>query len=166
MRYPTRFSETFKARRTGVRRALTLLELTFVVAVLGLFATMAVTRFGHDAIANTGARGFARKLALDMLQAQRRAISTGDNHYVQFVSSDGAIESSTLFRCGASGDTAVDSERTVPKHVTVTTSHMRCEYAFEGSALADYFVTVSGPDRSWQIQVTPATGNVRVTELP
>jgi len=154
------------ARRTRVRRALTLLELTFVVAVLGLMATMAVTRFGHDAIANAGARGFVRKLALDMLQAQRRAISTGDSHYVQFQSANGAITGSTLYRCSAGGDTAVDSDRPVPRDVTVESSHMRCEYAFEGSALASYIITVAGPDRSWQIHVTSATGSVRVTELP
>ena len=166
MRYKRQHTEDPKARRVEARRALTLLELTFVVAILGLFATMAVTRFGHASLANVGARGFARKLALDLLQAQRRAISTGDNHYVQFQSAGGAITGNTLMRRGAGGDVAVDSLRSVPKDVVVTASHTICEYAFEGAALASYTVTVAGPDRSWRVQVTPATGAVRVTELP
>ena len=49
------------------RRAMSLLELTIVVAILGLLTIAAVTRFGQDSLGNGGAEGFARKLALSLV---------------------------------------------------------------------------------------------------
>ena len=156
----------FKARRTEVCRALTLLELTLVVALLGIFAAIAVTSFGHASLANAGARGYARKLALDLVQAQRRAISTGDNHYIEFQSSGGVTVGHTLYRRAGGSTIVADVVRNAPHDVTVTPSHNLCEYTFEGSALASYTCSIAGPNRSWQITVTAATGAVRVTDSP
>src|SRR5262245_4043678 len=74
----------YVARRARARRAMTLLELAAVVLIIGLLGVMAATRYGGNAVADVGAQGFARRLALDCSQARRRAISTGDNHLLRF----------------------------------------------------------------------------------
>lgn len=148
------------------RRAMSLLELTIVVAILGLLTIAAVTRFGQDSLGNGGAEGFARKLALSLVQARRSTISTGDNHYLQLTSSGGSVTSFALIRRASGGDTQVDETRSVPQDVTVTSADSVLEFDFEGSALGFYSVTSAGPDRSWSVSVVTLTGAVRVTEIP
>jgi type II secretory pathway pseudopilin PulG len=138
-----------------------LLELIAVVTVVGLLAAAAVTRFGTGAESTIGAEADARRIALDLLQAQRRSIGTGNNHFVQFNSSGGAVVSYTLYRRTGSGDVQVESLRMVPTGVTVTASHSVAEYNFEGQALAAYSITVSGPSRSWTVSVVPVSGAIR-----
>ena len=77
---------------------MTLLELVAVVFIIGLLGAMAVTRYGIHAIADVGAQGFARRLALDCLQARRRAISTGDNHLLRFTIVGGKATQYALYR--------------------------------------------------------------------
>ena len=159
---PTR--TTLKARRGSSRRALSLLELTVVVAILGLLALAAATRFGSSTIATGSAEGFARKLSLALVHARRSTISTGDNHYLQLATSGGNVTSFSLYRRAGSGDEQVDQTRVVAPDVVVTSSATTLEFDFEGSALAGYSVSVAGPDRSWNVAVVALTGAVRVTE--
>jgi prepilin-type N-terminal cleavage/methylation domain-containing protein len=153
--------------RTGRRRAagLSLLELLVVLTLIGIFAAVASARFGADPRKNFGAEADARRLALDLLQARRRAIATGDNHYLEFTASGGNVVGYTLYRrLSGGGVQAVDEPRTFLQQEEVTVSHAQAEFDFEGAALAAYQMTLTGPNRTWQVTVVPATGTAKVTE--
>ncbi len=151
-------------RRDSSRRAMSLLELTIVVAILGLLSVASITKFGHSTLANGGAEGFARKLSLALVHARRSTISTGDNHYLQMSTSGGSVISYALFRRTSGGDVQVDETRSVPQEVTVNSSATTLEFDFEGAALGAYTVDIAGPNRSWQVSTVILTGAVRVVE--
>jgi type II secretory pathway pseudopilin PulG len=154
------------ARHATACRAMTLLELIAVVLIIGLVGGMAAMRYGGPAIADVGARGFARRLATDCQQAQRRAISTGDDHLLRFSFSGGSATQYALYRQQSGGDVRVDDIRTVPDDVTVTTGGVvDVEFTFTGEALASYSITVQGPDRGWTVTVVQLTGQTLVDEL-
>ncbi len=136
-----------------------------VLTLLAIFTAVAASRLGPLPRMNFAANADARRLALDMMQARRRAIATGDNHYLEFTSSGGQVTGYTLYRRLGGGAQAVDAARTFPHQETVTVSHAQAEFNFEGAALAAYQVTFTGPDRTWRLTVVPVTGAVRVTEL-
>lgn len=164
---------TTMARRATARRAMTLLELVAVVFIIGLLGAMAATRFGSSTIADAGAQGFARRLALDCLQARRRAISTGDNtgdfvadnYLLRFTLNGGQATQYALYQRQGAGLVQVDEVRTVPDDVTVVPSATDLEFSFTGEALAPYTVSVQGPNRSWSVVVAQATGKATATEL-
>jgi Tfp pilus assembly protein FimT len=142
------------------------LELIVVLILIGVFTAVAMARFGMDPLKNFASQSDARRLSSDLIQARRRAIATGDNHYVEFTSSGGAITGYTLYRrLGGGGVVAVDESRTFVQQETVGVSHSQAEFNFEGAALAAYQITFTGPDRTAQVTVVPVTGAVRVTEL-
>ena len=145
-------------------RAMSLLELTAVIAVLGVLAIAGISRFGSEAIANGAAQGLARKLSLALTHARRATIATGDNHYVQLTPSSGDITAFATIRRGDGGDVQIDQSMTVPADVNVTSIARELEFDFDGSALSSYNVTISAPTRSWQITVVPLTGAIRVIE--
>jgi len=147
-----------------VPRAMSLLELTIVVAILGLLSVASISRYGHNAIGNGGGEGFARKLSLALVHARRSTITTGDNHFLQLTSSGGNVTSYALIRRASGGDTQVDETRTVPQDVTATSAASVLEFDFEGSALGSYSITVAGPNRSWNVSVVMLTGAVQVIE--
>ncbi|MEX2559276.1 MAG: prepilin-type N-terminal cleavage/methylation domain-containing protein [Pirellulales bacterium] len=149
-------------RRGGV----TLLELAAVLALIAIFVALAAARLGPLPMGNHRAAADARRLALDLLQAQRRAIATGDNHYLEFAMNGPKALGYTIYqRNSGGGVTAVDAARTFPASVTVTPSHSVEEFNFEGSALAAYQITLSGPNREWRVSVVPLSGAVQVEEL-
>jgi Tfp pilus assembly protein FimT len=153
---------TVPVRRPGA----TLLELAAVLGLIAIFVALAAARLGPLTMGNHRAAADARRLALDLLQAQRRAIATGDNHYVEFdMSGPNALAYTLYQRNSGGGATAVDAERTFPASLIVTPSHSAAEFNFEGSALAAYQVTLSGADRNWRVTVVPLTGTVQVEEL-
>lgn len=154
------------ACRENSRRAMSLLELTIVVAILALLTTASIGRYGHNALGNGGAEGFARKLALSLTHARRSTIATGENHYLQLTSSGGSVDSFALIRRASGGNTQVDQTYNVPQDVTVTSASSVLEFDFDGSALNTYSVTVAGPDRSWTVSVVLLTGAVQVSENP
>jgi len=139
------------------------LELVVVLLILGVLGAVAVSRFGPNSITNLGAEADARKLALDLLQAQRRAMVTGDNHYLLFTSGGGSVTGYTIYRRGTP-DVAVDSARQFDSRLAVTASHTTTEYDFSGAALASYQFTLTAPDRTWTVSVVAATGSVSVSE--
>jgi len=136
-----------------------------VISIIGLAALATATRFGHSTIGNTNAEGFARKLSLDLLQARRRTIATGDNHYLQLTTAGGNVTSYVLMRRTSSGNAAVDEMKIVPDDVTVSSSHFVLEFDFDGSALGAYSVNIAGPNRSWSLTTIAATGMVEVAEI-
>jgi type II secretory pathway pseudopilin PulG len=158
------FTEALWNRALQSRRGLTLLELVGVLILVGIFTAVAMTRLGASPIADFASRSDARRLALDLLQIQRRAISTGDNHYIEFVTSGSKITGYRIYRRPPGGGVQeVDDLREFPHGESVTTTHNQLEYTFSGAALADYVVTFAGPNQTRTVSVVPATGTVRVT---
>ncbi len=154
---------TFMARRASARRAMTLLELAVVTAIIGLLAVMAATRYGSSTLADVGAQGFARRLALDFTQARQRAIATGDNHLVRFTIAGGKATQYALYRRQGVSTTLVDELNIVPADVDVTTAGTTdAEFTFAGEALASYTITIQAPDRTWTVTVPQVTGKAFV----
>ncbi|MCI0332162.1 MAG: prepilin-type N-terminal cleavage/methylation domain-containing protein [Planctomycetes bacterium] len=151
------------ARRASARRAMTLLELSVVTAIIGLLAVMAATRYGSSTMADVGAQGFARRLALDFTQARQRAIATGDNHLVRFTIAGGKATQYALYRRQGVSTTLVDEVNVVPADVNVTTAGTTdAEFTFTGEALASYTITIQAPDRTWTVTVPQVTGKAFV----
>ena len=151
------------ARHAQARRAMSLLELVVVVLIIGLLGTMAVTRYGVGAVADVGAQGFARRLALDCLHARRAAISTGDNHLVRFTIAGGKATQYTVYRRQGGSVTQIEDTRTVPTSVDVTTAGtVDMEFTFTGEALAGYTISVASPDRTLSVNVPQITGKAFV----
>ena len=146
------------------RQGFSLLELLAVVTLLGVLATAVVARVGQGTLGTIGSAGDARRLTLDLIQARRRAISTGDNHFVRLTSSGGSVVSFTIYQDTGSGDLAVDSTRIVPRGVTITSAQSDLEFNFEGQSLASYSVNVASTGRSWTVSTVAVTGAVRVVE--
>jgi type II secretory pathway pseudopilin PulG len=143
---------------------MTLLELIAVVTILGFFAIVTISRIGPGTLTNFGARADARRVAFDLLQARRRSISTGDNHYLAFAIAGGEATGYTLYQRSGAGDTAVDTPYLFPSSVIVTTSATNAEFTFEGTALAAYQIDLTGPDQTWQVNVVPVSGFIDVVQ--
>ncbi|MCC7085331.1 MAG: type II secretion system protein [Pirellulales bacterium] len=147
------------ARRGNARRAMTLFELIAVVMIIGLVSVMAATRFSNTTLADIGAQGFSRRVALDCSQARRRAIATGDNHLLRFTFSGGNATQYALYRKVSGVATLVDDIHAVPENVTVTTGGVTdVEFQFTGEALASYTITVTAPDRNRTVTIPQVTG--------
>lgn len=142
-----------------------MMELMAVVVILGIVGVIAAGSKMAATLSEVGSQTDANRLAVDLLCAQRRAIATGNNHYLKFNTLGGQIRSYTCYRVLPTGDAAVDEPRTFTKNVAITGTSTRAEFTFEGSAIAAYQYTLEAPNRSWQVSVVPATGTVRVTEL-
>ena len=155
-----------QARRPVGRRAFSLIELTAVLVIVGLLAAAGLTRWGWNTMQNLSGEGFARRLALDLVQARRRTIATGDNHYLQLSPSAANVTSYTMYRRATGGDTVVEQTRTIPSGVTASSSHATLEFDFDGTSLASYSVAVVGPDRTWTITTVMATGAVQTATTP
>ena len=149
------------------RPAVTLLEMVIVVAIMGILALVAVSRLGHETFHNYGARAAAKRLALDLSQARRRSIATGEDHYLSFTPGGaGTVTGYGLYRRdGGGAGVGVEEPREFPGEVIVTASHVEAEFNFEGSALAAYQITLTGPGQTWQVDVVPATGTARLQQI-
>jgi type II secretory pathway pseudopilin PulG len=142
---------------------MTLMEIVAVVMIIGIVAAMASTRFGTNAVADVDASGFARRVALDCLQARRRAISTGNDHLLRFTIVGGKATQYVLHSKVGATLTQMDDVHTVPTNVTVTTAGTTdMEFAFTGSALAAYTITIASADRTKTVTVPMATGKAFV----
>lgn len=151
------------ARRAAARRAMTLFEIIAVTFIIGIVSLMAVTRYSTTTIADVGAQGFARRVALDCSQARRRAIATGDNHLLRFTLSGGNATQYAVYRKISGVPTLVDDVHSVPANVTVTTGGVTdVEFQFTGEALASYTVTVTSTDRTRTVTIPQVTGRAFV----
>lgn len=148
-------------RRTNERRGVTLLELLAVVTILGIFASITMMRFGRSIFADFGSQGEARAISLALLQAQRGAIKTGDNHYVEFDAT--AATSFSIFRAMDTGDRLVDGPHALQEDSTITVSSTKMEFTFEGRALGAYTVTLDGENWTWNLEVVPINGSLQTT---
>lgn len=155
-----------QARLPSGRRAFTLIELASVLVIVGLLAVAGLMKWGSSTVQNLSGEGFARRLALDMMQARRRTIATGDNHYLQLSPSAASVTSYTIYRRAAGGDVVVDSTRTIPSGVTASSSHATLEFDFDGASLAAYSVAIVSPNRTWTVSTVMATGAVQTATTP
>ena len=151
---------------TSTRLGYSLLEVIAVLALIGILAASAVVRLTPESISNFGAKTDARRVAVDLLQARRRAIATGDNHLLGLTYDSGVIVGYTVQKRLADSSTVdVDTLRRFPDGVTVAVAPSAPEFTFEGAALAAYTITLTAPDRTWQVTVAQATGAAQVAEL-
>jgi type II secretory pathway pseudopilin PulG len=143
---------------------MTLAELLAVVVMLGIFASIAAMRVGQNSQKSFASGGNARRLALDLLQCQRRAISTGKDHYVQFTPTTGNATGYTVYRKDtASSSTAVDAAFNFDQGETVTPSANILEYQFDGTCLAAYTITFTKPSATTvTVSTVVASGAIRV----
>lgn len=158
-----------KARCRQRRRAFSLFELLAVLAIVGLVAGMAITKVGHAAYASSNAEGFARRLTLDIAQARRRAIASGEDHYLQFNRTSGAVVSYALFRDASAGDYQADDTIDVPADLTVTTSSDTWTFDFSGALTTSgtsSVIRIDGAKHYWNVTVYHATGMATVEKLP
>ena len=88
------------------------------------------------------------------MQARRRTIATGDNHYLQLTPSAANVTSYTMYRRAAGGDVVVDQTRTVPTGVTCSASHTTLEFDFDGAVAGRLF----GVDRRAESHVDGLDG--------
>jgi prepilin-type N-terminal cleavage/methylation domain-containing protein len=147
------------------RHGFSLLELLAVVAILGVLIGAGFAAMRIDSVGNHAAGVAARQLASDIEQARRQAIATGSDHFLQFTLNGSAITGYTLRRDTGGGSTAVDTYRAIPEHVVATISpsgSVTPDFNFEGHAAGSFTLNVAGPQRSWQVIVTAATGRPRV----
>ncbi|MCH8042998.1 MAG: type II secretion system protein [Planctomycetes bacterium] len=151
-------------RHQAPASGLTLLELIAVLTVLGTFAAVAMSRWSPSTLSSFQSRADARGLALDLLQAQRRTVATGDHHYVLLIGG-GTITSYEMYRKTGGGDLLVEPAKSFPSGVTVTSSHTQLEFDFEGAALAAYQVTLTAEHYTWRVSVIPSTGAVKVEDV-
>src|SRR6476659_1335698 len=153
----------FMARRASARRAMTLFELIAVVFIIGIVSAMAVTRYSTTTLADIGATGFARRVALDCGQARRRAIATGTNHLLRFTISGGNATQYGVYSHSGANYTLVDDVHAVPANVTVTTGGVTdVEFQFTGEAIASYTVSITSADRSTTVTIPQVTGKAFV----
>jgi prepilin-type N-terminal cleavage/methylation domain-containing protein len=145
-------------------RGFSLLELLAVITLMGVLAAVGVSRMDRGTLLNVGAQGDARRIAIDLHQARRRAISTGDNHFVRFSLTGGHATSFVVHRRTISGSTVVEAVRTVPDDVVVVPNAIDNEFTFDGTSLAAYSIVVTGGSKSWTVTVVPATGTTRVVQ--
>lgn len=137
-----------------------------MVVVLAVFALVAIGKVGRDTFLDVGAKSHAQRLAVDLSQARRRSIATGENHYLGFINDGGSITGYTLYRRDATlGNVAADEPYEFPADVIVTVSHSEAEFDFEGSALAAYQIDLAGPNQTWRVNVVLTTGTARLSEV-
>jgi prepilin-type N-terminal cleavage/methylation domain-containing protein len=154
------------ARKLNRRPGVTLLELVMVITVMGIVAAIGAVRFGNSVEANFGSQGEARQLSLAMLRARRIAITTGDNHYIQFdAASPTAATQYSLMRRTGTGDVLVEGPHLLNDEVTVIPSAAAMDFNFEGEAAGAYQVDFNGNGRNWRLNVVPITGAVAVAEV-
>ena len=143
---------------------MSLIELVAVVTLMGIFASVAIARLGPTVFGEIGAGADARKVALALLQAKRRAIVNGQTHAVIFQGS-GASTSFTVAAVDGSGTaTTVDGPFVLTRNVSSSVSAATMLFNFEGQALGPYTITLNGSHRSWQISVIPINGSVSTVE--
>jgi hypothetical protein len=145
---------------------MSLLELLAVVTIIGIMAAVASARVGRSIFAEYGTGALAREISLDLLTCQRRAISTGDDHFLRFVTSGGEAISYRMMQDTGTGDVDADAVKPISDDITVTiiapTNDMT--FRFEGQADFAYQINIVGINRSYRVSVVPVNGAIQVTE--
>jgi prepilin-type N-terminal cleavage/methylation domain-containing protein len=141
-----------------------LLELLAVVTIMGILSAVVIARNGRSMVENFGSQGSCRKVALALIQAKRRAITTGMEHAVDFSASGGKSYFSIYSIDSGGTASLIDGPMPVSDDVVLTTSHSRMSFNFEGQAAGAYWLTLRAVNRLWRIDVIPITGALQTTE--
>lgn len=145
---------------------MSLLELLAVIALMGVFATAIMSRYGRDLLGNTGVRSKARELSYSLLQAQRTAIKTGVPHGVMFRGSTSQVDSWAVMRFDSNGtQTLVDEIAPLAADYKLSVTSDRIVFDFEGNGTSELNATLTGPERSWQVSVLPLTRMIDSHEI-
>ncbi|MGL4512038.1 MAG: pilus assembly FimT family protein [Lacipirellulaceae bacterium] len=157
---------TANARPPRERRAFSLLELTTVVAIVGMVAGLAVMRFGHSGVETIDAEGIARKLAWTVHCARRQAISEGEPAAIVFTKSGSNVTSWQLARIDG-GDQPVDDRVVVPGTLELQITDSRWQFDYTGqmtTPAAGASAYVTSDLWEWELTVYPTTGHVQITK--
>ena len=147
------------------RNGFSMLELLAVVTFMGILSAMVIARNGRSLMANFGSQGDCRRISLAMLEAKRRAITTGLEHAVNFNSNGSKLQSFSVLAIDNSGGTSViDGPLTMNEDLDVAVSNTRMSFNFEGQAAGAYWVTLTGKNKIGRIDVIPITGTIRCTD--
>ena len=125
---------------------------------MGIFAAIAIARLGPSIFGDIGSQSDARRVGLALLQAKRRAITSGNDHAVTFQNDASGKLTFNVVSVGGSGTTVVDGPFSFSQNVVPAVSHNTMTFNFEGQALAAYTVNLTGPHKSWRISVVPING--------
>lgn len=135
-------------------------SLTEALVAAALLAVLLIAAVPYLATPDTlEVRAPARELAADLRLAQRLAIARRANFLVEFVPAGGPYTSYTVRQEGGAAEP--DFPKTLPAGVTVTGPG---QFAFrpDGSAAAGGTTTLTAGVASANVEVTAATGRVRV----
>lgn len=144
-----------------------MLELTAVVAILGLLAGVAVTRWGGTALTTVSGQGIARAVELSLKLARHQAICEGTPAAVVLTRDSGTVVSLQLVRAAAAGDETTDSLIEVPDYLTVTSAADRWVYDYTGtltSPAAGGSILISDGIWTWTLTINAATGRVQLVK--
>jgi prepilin-type N-terminal cleavage/methylation domain-containing protein len=146
------------------KRGFSLLELLAVVTIMGILSAVVIARNGRSFMANYGSQGDCRRISLAMLEAKRRAITTGLEHAVEFSGSGANMTFRVLSIDSGGAATLVDGPMSLNEDLTLAVSHARMSFNFEGQAGGAYWVTLTGKNKRGRIDVIPITGTVKCTD--
>jgi len=147
-------------------RGFTLLELTFVILIVGIVAAVGIIRLGRISIFMAEGERVARRLVADLRYARSEAITHAQNHYILFTEGATKYTSYAIYCVRPAGDTQIEPTRVLPDSVAVTGSATRAEFNPGGDAVAAYTYNVTSPGTSYQVTITlVATGAVTLEEL-
>lgn len=135
-----------------------------MVAILGLMAGVAASRWGGGTLAAVSSQGLARSLELNLALARRQAICEGVAAAVVLTRVDGAVASVQLFRASSGGDVATDGVVPVPDDVTVTAPVDRWVFDYTGvltSPSAGGTIQITDGTATWTLTVNAATGHIQ-----
>ncbi|PHR98430.1 MAG: hypothetical protein COA78_26175 [Blastopirellula sp.] len=142
-----------------------LLELLSVVVILGMIAAVGSAHLSTDVLANLSSDANAHQLLFDLKMARRRAIATGDDHRITFTTVDSKIVSYQIEQIATDLSVQViDSTRMISADVDVTVTGGSPTFDFEGQATVAPTIDYDGPDKSWQINIIPVSGNATITQ--
>lgn len=142
-----------------------LIEVIGALALIALVSALAVNGVRLGSMSNFGAGAEAQRISLDLQNARRRAIATGDNHVLRATRSGAAVIGYAVERRNGSSRETYTEYRPVAEGVAITISPADPEFTFEGDALQSYTVEVRGPEKRWRITVSLAGGGIAIREL-
>jgi prepilin-type N-terminal cleavage/methylation domain-containing protein len=161
--------------RPGSRRAVTLLELTIVLLVLGLVSAIAAPRFGQS-MRGMHSRAIAMQIAAHLSHARRTAINQGRSTTLTFAQTGAGYASTDVEFPGRVGaNLQVDLHDTYDQSVGVqadfdgvnNADSLSIMFDLEGvpfvnsTAMQSGLITVSAPGTPTQyIRVAPGTGQI------
>lgn len=149
--------------RPASRAAFTLLELTVVMAVLGLVAVAASSMLGSkDIVDSLQARQQAQVLATALRSARTTAIAAGASVRVQAIfDRRNVVGFRTVW--DASPSQVLQAEHIFPDALQIRWSDAAIVFAPTGMSVRPLTATITGSQSSWTLDVPSGSGQVSMT---